>query len=403
MKLKRTIAIAGLSLFLTACGSSSSGSSNNSPVTPNKPPVASDNQYSAQTVFDEFWNIFDKYYPLMARKNINWQQVYDNESLKLNATTTREQLAQVIGNIVANTIKDGHTHAQYKQREFAFEPEQTSEQQRLDQMLANTDALINFDQASVNNNYISFGTLKSDSSIGYIKSKVFEPSRDSDAEFNNFKQVVDRALQTLVNSKGIIVDIRTNGGGQGHFAYYLAGRFATDAPKDVVRMRYKASTGSTESALSGWVGTQIGNFDGYNDNRAFESEGNVAATYDELNRFNASGDFQYAKKVALLTAKGSASAAEFFTVAMKSQNQVRSFGDTTFGIFAGSDFLRFNSDKDWIVRVSTQDVEVNYAGKFQSFEGTGIKPDEVLYPTAQQITAGEDIHIQAAVNYINND
>lgn len=398
MKLKRTIAIAGLSLFLTACGSSSG-----SAVTPGKPPATSNNQYDAQAVFDEFWNIFDKYYPLMARKNINWQQVYDTESRKLNATTTKDQLAQVVGNIVANTIKDGHTNARYKQQEFVFEPEQTPEQQRVDQMLANTDALINFDQASVSNNYISFGTLKSDSSIGYIKSKVFEPSSDSDAEFTQFRQIVDRALQALVNSKGIIVDIRTNGGGQGHFAYYLAGRFATNAPKDVVRMRYKASTGSSESALSGWVGTQIGNFDGYNDSRAFESEGNVAATHDDLNRFNASGDFQYAKKVALLTAQGSASAAEYFTVAMKSQNQVRSFGDTTFGIFAGSDMLRFNSDKDWVVRVSTQDVEVNYAGKFQSFEGIGIKPDVVLYPTADQVKAGEDIHIQAAVNYINND
>ncbi len=30
-----------------------------------------------QKVFKEFWDIYDRHYPLMHRKSINWQTVYD--------------------------------------------------------------------------------------------------------------------------------------------------------------------------------------------------------------------------------------------------------------------------------------------------------------------------------------
>ena len=179
------------------------------------------------------------------------------------------------------------------------------------------------------------GHLVSDPTIGYINSKMFEPINDTESEFDNFKSIVDEALVFLQNKTGVILDIRTNGGGQGPFAYYLAGRFfSTSTPIELVRMRYKTSKGSTESSLSDWVTTF---FEGYPDARA---EGGFVAGIDPSDFVvNVSGAFQFTNKVAVLTSKGTASAAEYFTAAMKTQTHVRTIGNTTFGIFAGSENL----------------------------------------------------------------
>lgn len=390
MKMYQTILAATISVMLMACGGGSGKTS-----TPTPTPTVSEVQ--AQKVFKEFWDIFDRHYPLMHRKNLNWQQVYDNNVIKITNATSQDELSKLIGGIISNTLKDGHTSATYgQQQEFTYQPEPTPAQSRLKSMLVNTDPLINYDTSSVSNPYISYGTLKNDSNIGYIQSKTFEPVQQSDGEFGKFKQIVDQALTALQNTQGIIVDIRTNGGGQGQFAYYLAGRFATHVPQQVVRMRYKFTTGSTAASLSDWVTSE---FQGYPDKRS--DGGFIGGTGTELNQFTSSGSFQYNNKVALLTANDSASSAEFFTIAMKTQPQVRSIGDTTFGIFAGSEMITPDSDKQWKFRVSVHDVEVKYQEKFQSLEGIGIKPDETLYPTAQQVIAKQDVHIEAAIRYIN--
>ena len=152
----------------------------------------------------------------------------------------------------------------------------------------------------------------------------------------------------LQNTSGIILDVRTNGGGQGPYAYYLAGRFfSNNTPIELVRMRYKTTTGSTVSSLSDWV---TESFIGYPDQRA--EQGYVAGIFVGDFTVVASGDFQYTNKVALLTSKGTASAAEYFTAAVKTQSHVRSIGDTTFGIFAGSENLTLtNGNGKWSTRV----------------------------------------------------
>lgn len=393
MNIHKLILLGLFVLSISGCDSNSGSTATNGTGSGQTSTVT---EFSAIQTFDEFWQLFDRHYPLMHRKDIDWEVVYQDYQQQITSATTHQELATMFGEIVQNTIKDGHTSAQYKQQEFAYEPAMTEQQQNTIAMLANTDGLINYESTSVSNPYISYGRLKSDSNIGYIKSKVFEPSTENESEFTLFKQIVDSALLELQDTQGIIIDIRTNGGGSGELAYYFAGRFATNAPVEVVRMRYKTTTGSTVSALSDWVTDE---FAGYADNRA--EGGFIAPTDTFLNQFNASGDFQYANKVALLTSKESASAAEFFTVVLKTQSQVQSFGDNTFGIFAGSEMVRLNSDKDWTIRISVHDVEVKYNEVFQSFEGIGIPVDNPIYPTQAQISAGQDMHIEAAIDYIN--
>lgn len=354
-----------------------------------------------QKVFKEFWDIYDKHYPLMHRKNINWQTIYDTYYPQITTTTTTTTDTQLFGifeTIMGTIIKDGHSSLTFNNaQEAGFEPEFN---ENIENMIQNNIASkVNIVASSVNNPYISYGTLVSNPNIGYINSKNFEPVNESDSEFNNFKAIVDEALTELQNKDGIIIDVRTNSGGQGPFAYYLAGRFfANNTPIELIRQRIKTATGSTTASLGNWATTE---FEGYADSRV--EGGYVAGVFPEDNTITASGTFQYTNKVAVLTARGTASAAEYFTGAMKTQNHVKTIGDTTFGIFAGSDiFTLTNGSGKWKTRVSTHDVEIMYNNTFQSFEGIGITPDEAIIPSSTQVNAGNDVHIEAAINYIIN-
>jgi len=350
-----------------------------------------------QKVFQEFWEVYDRHYPLMHRKNIDWQEVYDTYYPQITAMTTDAELFNTFNTIFSSTIEDGHSGLRLNgTQETDFEPDFNQEVQNM--VENNTASKVNIVASSANNPYISYGTLVSDDNIGYIHSKQFEPINESDSEFNNFKAIVDEALAALQDKSGIIVDVRANGGGQGPFAFYLAGRFfANTTPIELVRMRYKTTTGSTESSLSDWV---TENFEGYPDARA--EGGTIASIFTGDFTVTASGPFQYTNKVALLTSRGSASAAEYFTAAMKNQDHVKTFGNTTFGIYAGSEILTLNNGGGkWMTRLSVQDVELLYEGNYQSFESIGIVPDELILPTATDVSDGKDVHIEAALNYLN--
>ena len=67
-------------------------------------------------------------------------------------------------------------------------------------------------------------------------------------------------------------------------------------------------------------------------------------------------------------------------MALKQNSKVKTIGNTTFGIYAGSDIFTFSTNNLWKTRVSVQDVEVLYDGNFQSFEGLGISLTNSLCP-----------------------
>jgi len=383
-----------LLLFLTiSVATSCSTDDNGSTTTPTLSTAT-----EQQKIFQEFWDIYDRHYPLMHRKSINWQTVYDTYYPQITSTTTDTQLMGFFTTIMNDLIKDGHTDVVYNNsQEAIYEPPFNETVEEMVQN--NTPTKVSIIASSTNNPYISYGTLTTNSNIGYINAKNFEPVNENDSEFNNFKAIVDEALTALQNKSGIIVDVRTNGGGQGPFAYYLAGRFFSNStPIELIRQRIKTATGSTISSLGNWATEE---FEGYPDARA--EGGYIAGVFPEDNSITSSGNFQFTNKVALLTANGTASAAEYFTAAMKTQSHVKSIGDKTFGIYAGSDILTLtNGGGKWKTRVSTHDIEIKYNNTFQSFEGLGIVPDEQIIPTEVQVSSGDDVHLTAAVNYITN-
>ena len=389
-------------LLVVSCSNDDNIATNNSNTNTNGNGNGNNNNNTTlttqQKVFKEFWDLYDRHYPLMHRKSINWQTVYDTYYPQISATTTDTQLFNYFKTIMTDKIKDGHSSLTYNNTmEAGYQPAMNEQIQQM--VNTNTDTKITYLNGSASNAYISYGTLTSNSNIGYIKSKRFEPLNDNDAEFNTYKAIVDQALTALQSKSGIIVDVRTNGGGQGSYAYYLAGRFFSGTtPIPLVRQRVKTTTGSTTAALGNWITSE---FQGYADSRA--EGGYIAGTDTELNSFPPSGTFQFTNKVAVLTCRGTASSAEYFTAAMKTQSHIKTIGEITFGIFAGSENVTLtNGGGKWKTRISVHDVEIKYNGSYQSFEGIGIAPDQEVIPSNSDVSSGKDVHIDAAVTYINN-
>ena len=351
-----------------------------------------------QQVFQEFWDIYDLYYPLMHRKGINWQEIHDKYYPKIDKSTSNAQLFAYLREIMEKTLQDGHSDVEFDGKFTGYAPPLN---QNIHNMIKkNTPSAVHLVQSSADNPYISYGTLVADPEIGYICSKEFEPLKDNVREFNVFKKIADKALGELKNKKGIVVDVRTNPGGQGSFALYLAGRFFADSKtiSPFPKRRVKTSRGSTEASLGEWITKE---YEGIDDKRAAEG-GTVGAVFPEEDKANSTGAFQYKRKVVVLTSRQTSSAAEYFTLAMKTQAHIYTIGNTTQGIFSGSEnFTLKAGNGKWKTRLSVNDTEFPFKGTYQSFEGIGVSPDQELLPTEAQVASGADIHIEAAVKHIN--
>ncbi|MEM7371186.1 MAG: S41 family peptidase [Bacteroidota bacterium] len=350
-----------------------------------------------QQLFQEYWDIFDRYYPLFFRKQIDWEQVKETYASQITETTTDQELHHLLTEINESYIRDGHTHFTSPIGEISYEGQETAFVQE-DQIIANSDQIATI-LGGENDPYLTYGTLKQDASIGYILSKRFEPVVDEDSEYNNFRASADAALEALKDSRGVVVDLRINGGGQATFASYLAGRFFDVAQLPWTRVRVKTGRGSSEEMLGEWL---TSSFHGTMDCRV-GGEGTVGSADNSNNTIIQSGEFQFTRQVVVLTSRGTASAAEFFTAAMRNLDHVTVLGDTTFGIFSGSDQIALHYGKNWSVNISVHDVEVYEKDleNYRSYEGVGIAPDELLIPAASsEIGNGKDLHIDRAAEII---
>lgn len=349
-----------------------------------------------QKVFNEFWNICDRYYPLMYRKGIDWNKVYNDYNKKITEETTNEELLDLLGDIMKNVLKDGHSYIEYDTEDRAFE---VIPNPKVSEMIQNnTESYINYN--STGNKYLDYGVLKENKKIGFINSKIFEPEEETQEELERFEGRVDEALEALKDKEAIIIDVRENRGGQAMYAQYLAGRFFKTEESRLLRRRFKIKKGSDLTSLSDFIEEEEEYFDGYKDKRS--EYGKVVELTGEGAIVRNSGDFQFQNKVAVLTSRNTASSGEIFTAAMKTQKHVKTIGNKTFGIFSGSEVFTLKSGRGkWKLKISIDDVEVYYNDKFQSFEGIGITPDKVIIPNEAAITNGKDVHIEEAIHYFN--
>ena len=186
--------------------------------------------------------------------------------------------------------------------------------------------------------------------------------------FNVWMAAVDRPFQLAVDehrgASGIVVDLRGNPGGLAAMMMGIAGHFI-GRPDSLGVMK------SRDNELKFIVNPRLVNGRG---ERVAAFEGPVAILVDGL----------------------SASASECFTGGMQSLHRVRVFGERTMGAALPSQF-----DK-----LPNGDVFIHATADFVTADGTrlegrGVIPDQVVPLTREDLLAGRDAPLQAALAWID--
>lgn len=195
---------------------------------------------SASGNFEALWQIMDEHYCFFPEKEVesgvNWDNIHAEYSGQVNEKMTRSQQFEFLASMLS-TLKDGHVNlssaADYA-RNWSWKedyPTNFSEELQKQYLGKSSDYKIS--------SGISYKIL--DDNIGYMYLGTF----DNEIGEGN----LDEILSYLATCNGLILDIRSNGGGKLSEAQKLAARF-TESKIMVGYMRHK--TGKAHTDFSDW-------------------------------------------------------------------------------------------------------------------------------------------------------
>lgn len=303
-------------------------------------------------IFESLWKIMDNRYCFfdVAKENygLNWNEVHDRYALLVDTCTSDASLFDVLGDMLKE-LRDGHVNlSSMYGTSFYWDWKQ--------------DYPTNFSD-SIQRNYLGNDfritngikyTELSDS-IGYIYVESFSGGFN----INNLSLM----LINLKNTKGIVLDIRNNGGGMITAAEKLASSF-TDEKIHCGYMMHKTGTGHNDFSEPEEIHLE-------------PSQGAI-----------------WLRPVVVLTNRGVYSAANHFVMLMKELPQVAIMGDKT----GGGSGMPFTTTlpNGWSVRFSACPT-LDAKGKDTEF---GIEPDIHVQITSEDWNCGRDTIIERAKKLI---
>lgn len=310
---------------------------------------------SAVANFDTLWSEFDRRYSFFTIKNIDWDNLYSVYKPNISDTISDYRLFQIMAELLGN-LKDGHVNlitpfaSYYYTDWYSKYPTNFLGEQEITKYLS-------IDYGTLAEGYIRFGKIENN--IGYI---YIGPHLLGDA--NLWSEGIDAIIDSLWDMKGIIVDIRGNGGGSDALGNIVAGRFA-----DKTRV---------------YSYTRWRNGSDHNDFSDYEPHSILPQ-----------GTKQYLKSVALLTNRHCFSSAEGTVLMFRVLPNVTIIGDTTGGGSANPISLQLPNG--WSYRVSRW---IQYTADKQIFEGKGIAPDLPVTITTKDSLAGRDVILEKAIDFL---
>lgn len=273
--------------------------------------------------FQELWQTLDHKYTFFTFKNIDWDSVYNVYHPRISNDMSDQALFDVMSEMLFE-LRDGHVNL--------FTPFDIS---RNWEWYLGSPQNFNFSLLERNylqNDYERSGPLlnKMIDSIGYIYCGSFGSTI--------YPENIDYVLKKFQHLKGIIIDVRDNGGGSTANSDRLASRF-TASERVVYFERFKNGPGH----------------DDFSEPRP--------------KYLRPEGPLQFTKPVAVLTNRSSYSAANDFAVIMSALPHVTLIGDTTGG---GGGYPYYSElPNGWHYRFSSsQTISVN-----DLIVEAGIPPD----------------------------
>lgn len=239
-----------------------------------------------QENFDYLWNECNEKYSYFDLKNINWDEMKIEYSSKLYEGMSQDSLFNVLGGMLTE-LKDDHTNLISNFNVSTFGANHLGQD--------NFDWRIIKDNYLPNNYYISGPFVHdfiSNNEIGYVRFSSFTGTVDE----TNFDFILDR----YKNTKGLILDLRENGGGAVTDVFALLSRFV-ETKTLVNYSRIKTGIGHNDFS---------------------EAKPVYVSPYAGI---------RYTNKVAVLIDRGTYSAGSLTSLATKALSNMILIGDTTGG------------------------------------------------------------------------
>lgn len=238
------------------------------------------------TNFDYLWNQCNSKYTYFGLKEVNWDSIKVEYTAKLYPEMTDDSLFNVLGGMLEE-LRDDHANLVSDFNTSFFGVEYLGQD--------------NYDWRIIVDNYLSkdyyvsgpfVHDFLSNKEIGYVRLSTFSTSIDNNS--------LDFILERYQDTKGMIIDLRENGGGRIANVFRILSRFVEEETL-VYYSRIKAGPGHDEFS---------------------ETEGAYLEPYDGK---------KYLKKVVVLTDRGTYSSGSLFSLATKALPNITLIGDTTGG------------------------------------------------------------------------
>ena len=298
--------------------------------------------------FDALWTILDENYCFFDYKKIDWDAVYKTYSARVKSDMGNDALFKLMGEMLSE-LKDGHVNliASHDMSRYWNWSEDYP---------ANFDATVL--KKYLGNDYSIAGGMNYsilEENIGYI----YYGSFSRDVGEANISQILSR----MAICKGIIIDVRNNGGGTLTNVERIASRFFN------------------EKTLVGYISHKVGK--GHSD--FSELYPKYVYSYDKI---------RFQKPVVVLTNRGCYSATNDFVNVMKHAPNATIVGDKT----GGGSGLPFSSElpNGWSVRFSASPM---YNADKEHIE-FGIEPDIYVSMKEEDRIKGKDTIIEKAKEVI---
>lgn len=335
----------------------------------------------ARAAFDVFWRSFAENYPFFAAKGVDWQSMRDRYRPEVHADTTRKELFGIFSDMV-RPLYDAHVAVRDGDQFFAqvrpgTQPPGEELDTKVKKFITERDLKNAPYRQDFANGRITYADLAGRAAgQGYLRISGFGGYAPDGAPYPAHLAELDRALDTILTTdrtqrlKGLIIDLRINGGGSDALGIHIAERL-TDRP--YVAYAKRARNHPTDPDRH---------------------------TRPEPIRVVPAAGPRYTGPIAVLTSGTTVSAGETFTQALidRPGGTVR-IGQPTQGVF--SDVME-RSLPNGMTAILPNEEFLNRSGR--TYDGTGIPPHltEPVF-TKEEFAGKRDSAFDRAVSVLRND
>jgi carboxyl-terminal processing protease len=313
--------------------------------------------------FEVLWHTFEDNYAFFKLRGIDWHQTYRRYRPRITPATPPDSLYAVFSAMLA-PFQDNHINVivpgvkQFK----SVKPSRFAQEFPTDSLRGRFWAVV--DQTLARH---GFGPVQAlgpafhgqplfryavSPQWAYVRfNRCFvDPDADSKPDAAALGKLLDTLFPKLAHSKGLIIDVRDNVGGNDEFSFEMAGRFTGQKLTGMYKQTRKRGGG-----------------------------------YEELEppetwAIEPRGPAPYPGRVMVLTNDKTVSAGDVFALLMRQLPRTQLIGENTRGIY--SDMYGFTLPNKWLISLSNQRY---YDARRVCYEGTGTPVGIIVQNTRQDL------------------